>query len=344
MKKSTKIILNLAYWEAYLILLFLTILAGTQGFTTGPDTTYIIKLGIGVALIPGLVSFYVHYDKLYSNFVKTKKYQKLILFSLLTIGGSAIAGLFDISLFFGFDFLMKAGGNSFFGAALMMSVFAGFNGVMGILLRGFIDRFEERKLNEKLEEKNKEMELALVKSKLNPHFLFNTINNIDVLIMKDPGDASVYLNKLSEIMRFMLYETGEDRIQLEKELDYIHKYIALQKLRTSNEDYVSLKVNGKVENIEIAPMLFIPFIENAFKHASNKKAKHAIQIQIDVEKKEILFSCENKYELDLQTESAASGLGNSLIKKRLELLYPGQHDLEIKIENGVYKVILKLSL
>jgi len=225
----------------------------------------------------------------------------------------------------------------------MMTGIAAFNGIMGIMLRGFIERFEEKKRNDELEKKTKEMELALVKSKLNPHFLFNTINNIDVLIMKDPGDASAYLNKLSEILRFMLYDTNEEEIHLNKEIKYIEKYIALQRLRTANEDYVKFTVNGKTEDFKVAPMLFIPFIENAFKHASNKKAKHAIQIHMDVQKKELKFECENKYELDLQTESKDSGLGNTLIKKRLELLYPDQHELKITRESGVYKVMLKLN-
>ncbi len=343
MKKTNKIILNIAYWEAYFIFLFLLILAATQGFKTGPDISYILKLGIGVAVVPAMVSFYVHYGKLFDHFVKPKKYKELILFSLLTALGSAAVGSVDIVLFFGTDFLTQAGGNSFIGSLIMMSGIAAFNGIMGIMLRGFIERFEERKKNEELLEKNKEMELALVKSKLNPHFLFNTINNIDVLIMKDPADASAYLNKLSEILRFMLYDTNEEEIQLSKEIEYIEKYIGLQRLRTANEDYVDFKVNGNIEDCKVAPMLFIPFIENAFKHAGNKKAKHAIQVHMDVEKKELLFQCTNKYELDLQTEIKDSGLGNSLIKKRLELIYPDQHELKITRESGVYQVMLKLN-
>lgn len=343
MKKSTKIILNLAYWEAYVIFLFLFILAATQGFTTGPNLNYILKLGLGVAVVPAAVSFYVHYGKLFDHFVRPKKYKSLILFSLLTALGAATIGSIDIVLFFGTDFLTKTGGNSFIGSLIMMSGVAAFNGIMGILMRGFIERFEENKKNEELLQKNKEMELALVKSKLNPHFLFNTINNIDVLIMRDPGDASAYLNKLSEILRFMLYDTSEEKIKLEKEIEYIRKYIDLQKLRTSNEDYVKFDIVGNTEDFEVAPMLFIPFIENAFKHASNKKAKHAIQILINADKKELTFECQNKYELDLQTEKADSGLGNSLIKKRLELIYPDSHELKIERKEGVYRVLLKLK-
>ncbi len=120
------------------------------------------------------------------------------------------------------------------------------------------------------------MELALVKSQINPHFLFNTINNIDVLISKDAERASAYLNKLSDIMRFMLYETKPAKIPLPKELTYIEKFIELQKIRTTNEHYVNYSIKGDTANFMIPPMLLISFIENAFKYADNKKVENAI--------------------------------------------------------------------
>src|ERR1044071_687955 len=115
------------------------------------------------------------------------------------------------------------------------------------------------------------MELALIKSQINPHFLFNTINNIDVLIAKDSAKASEYLNKLSGILRYMIYETRNEKISLAGELDYIEKYLELQKIRTANPDYVNFQISGEANNLKIAPMILFPFIENAFKHTENKK-------------------------------------------------------------------------
>jgi LytS/YehU family sensor histidine kinase len=205
-------------------------------------------------------------------------------------------------------------------------------------MRGFISWYGDIKLKEDLTKKNFEMELALVKSQINPHFLFNTIHNIDILIEKDAKQASAYLNKLSDIMRFMLYETKTEKIFLARELTYIEEYISLQKIRTSNPDYVHYTVNGEAGNLLIEPMLFIPFIENAFKHSENTKSVNTITIQFDIAPGKIIFSCENHYLKHAKNNPAQSGLGNELIKKRLALLYPGSHTLEVNNANEIYKV------
>ena len=212
------------------------------------------------------------------------------------------------------------------------------NGIIGLVMRGFITSYTDIKLKEDLNKKNYEMELALVKSQINPHFLFNTINNIDVLIQKDSAKASAYLNKLSDIMRFMLYETKTEKILLKQELEYVEKYIDLQKIRTSNLQYVNYNEKGDTGGLMIAPMLFIPLIENAFKHAENKKINNAINISVVIENGKIIFDCENSYSSDTQTKLGHSGLGNELIRKRLNLLYPGKHTLVATDENKIYKV------
>jgi two-component system, LytTR family, sensor kinase len=187
------------------------------------------------------------------------------------------------------------------------------------------------------------MELALVKSQINPHFLFNTINNIDVLINKDPELASKYLISLSDIMRFMLYETKPDRILLSKEIEYIEKFIALHKIRSNNSDYVHFSVTGTSPNLTIAPMLFIPYIENAFKHVSDKKASPAITITIFIEREKIFFTCSNNYKDETTIDIAHSGLGDGLIRKRLQLLYPDKHELVVNTENNIYNVALTID-
>ncbi|HTF28415.1 MAG TPA: histidine kinase, partial [Flavitalea sp.] len=148
----------------------------------------------------------------------------------------------------------------------VMTIIGVISGVVALVIKGFVTWVTEIKLKKALQEKNHEMEMALIKSKLDPHLLFNTINNIDALIIKDAVEASNYLNKLSDIMRFMLYETMADKILLSQEIEYIEKYIALQKIRTANLNYVHFEVFGIIGNRFIAPMVFIPFIENAFKH------------------------------------------------------------------------------
>ena len=196
-----------------------------------------------------------------------------------------------------------------------MTVIGLVTGVVALVIRGFINWFNEKKLKEALKERNHEMEMALIKSKIDPHLLFNTINNIDALIIKDAVEASDYLNKLSDIMRFMLYETMADKILLSQEIEYIEKYIALQKIRTANVSYIHFTVSGNIGEKLIAPMIFIPFIENAFKHTTNKKLENAITVNILVTDTIIKMVCENKFDLEAKVQSKNSGLGNELIQK-----------------------------
>ena len=223
-----------------------------------------------------------------------------------------------------------------------MSINALLNGVIGLVLIGFLTSFREIKLKEELNRKNYEMELQLIKSQIDPHFLFNTLNNIDVLIEKDASKASAYLNKLSDIIRFMLYETKTDRIPLAEELNYIDKYIELCRIRTSNPDYISYSVMGDhPAHLSIAPLVFIPFIENAVKHSESRKGENAVNVNFIIESDKIDFICENKYN-HRKSNNAGHGMGNDLIKKRIALLYPERHELKISDNNGEYKV--KLSI
>ncbi len=216
------------------------------------------------------------------------------------------------------------------------------SGVVALVIKGFITWFNEIKVKKALKEKNYEIEMALIKSKLDPHLLFNTINNIDALILIDAVEASNYLNKLSDIMRFMLYETMAEEIMLSQEIEYIEKYIALQKIRTANVNYVQFAVTGVIGKKLIAPMVFIPFIENAFKHTNNKKLENAITVNIIIREKNIQLICENKFDSRPSVKQRNSGLGNDLIQKRLHLIYPEKHILEVHKTEELYSVNLTI--
>jgi LytS/YehU family sensor histidine kinase len=231
---------------------------------------------------------------------------------------------------------------SFFEEIISMAFIGFVASLMSIIIKIVITWYNEIKVKEELYMRNHQMELALIKSQLDPHFLFNTINNIDVLIQKDAELASEYLNKLSDILRFMLFEAKTEKIALSKEIEYIEKYIALQKIRTSNNNFVNLQIKGNVANQTIPPMLLIPFIENAFKHTSNKKIENAIAISLVIEGKKIFFECENQYN-EHHKSTFTSGLGNDLIQKRIELMYPKKHSLVITNQNNFYKVNLTLT-
>jgi LytS/YehU family sensor histidine kinase len=226
---------------------------------------------------------------------------------------------------------------------MVMSFIASVTGIVALVIKGFITWVDEIKLKEELKWKNHETEMALVKAQLDPHFLFNTLNNIDVLILENAEVASNYLNKLSDILRFMLYETKTDTILLEKEIEYIEKYISLQKIRTSNPTYVNFQITGTPGDKTIAPMVFIQFIENAFKHTYNKKIDHAIDVQLFIENKTIRFVCKNKFDSKRKLNQESNGLGNELIQRRLNLIYPEKHTLELSNHCNLYTVNLTIQ-
>ena len=349
MKKSVITLLHIGYWVVYLFLLLIILLCLTLGtnLKTHPALTN-VRFDIffsTFAITPAILGFYSFYAVLFSKFLARKRILLFFIAAMVTCIVGGITGAFILTVLAWYKIgpgVFADGFNSAITISLIMSIIALLNGVVGLIMKGFISWYEDIKLKEDLNKKNYETELALVKSQLDPHFLFNTINNIDVLIEKDAEMASQYLNKLSDIMRFMLYETKSGYIPLQKELAYIEKYIELQKIRSANPNFVNYTVNGEQYHLMITPMLFIPFIENAFKHAENRKKDNAINIRFNVGDDTITFECENGCSSNNQLSKEYNGLGNDLIKKRLMLLYPGKHTLEINHTINMYKV--KLSI
>jgi two-component system LytT family sensor kinase len=345
MKKSVVVFLHIGYWVMYLSLAALLFLVMNMDKTHVnlhllSRALFFHPFGF-TAIIPALIGFYTFYFLLFDKFLQKKKMAKLFLSAIAVCALSA--AITEIVIYFTFNATVANWGtNDVFGIALLVAFISIVNGTIGLIVKGFINWFNDIKFKLELTQKNYEMELALVKSQINPHFLFNTINNIDVLISKDATRASAYLNKLSDIMRFMLYETKPEKINLSKELTYIEKFIDLQKIRTTNEHYINYSIKGDPANCMIPPMLLISFIENAFKHVENKKVKNAINIHLEIEKEKLMFECENAYDQNTNIIVEQSGLGSNLIKKRLALLYPGKHSLKIINNNGMYKVALSL--
>ncbi len=204
--------------------------------------------------------------------------------------------------------------------------------------------FFNQQMKAELEHRNKTSELALLRSQLNPHFLFNTLNNIDTLIMKDPQKASDSIIKLSEILRSVVYE-NEDLVPLANEVEYLNNYIDLQRLRLKDPDFVQFNVTGNVQQGMIAPMILIPFVENAFKHGIKNVSSPGIMIKLDCGKSYIVFKVRNFInDAVVQNKDARKGVGMANTKRRLELLYPDNYELDIKKTADSYSVKLELKL
>ena len=352
MKKPGVWLLHIGYWLLFALLLltffFFAVYVPAHASPSALHSAGLLswlRLITGFVVVPGLLSFYTFYTILFDRFLGQRRFFAFLLAGGLTAFLSALAGaaLASLPFLFGKAFLFGDGYRSAVVILLLMTMIAWINGIVGAVIKGCLTWYQDIRLKEELHRKNVEAELALVKSQIDPHFLFNTLNNIDVLISSDAAAASAYLNKLSGIMRFLLYETKGDRIALDRELDYLQQYIDLQKIRTSNVNYVSLNVHGLLAGKTIAPMLLLPFIENAFKHTESRKANSKISIDLTVEGDQLIFTCVNTL---IATEycKERGGLGNILIQKRLQLLYPNTHQLSINNDGGFYRVKLELSL
>jgi hypothetical protein len=197
-----------------------------------------------------------------------------------------------------------------------------------------------QRMNE-LQQANLRTELEQLKSQVNPHFLFNTLNNLLVLTKTDPDKASAVLLGLSDLLRYQLYESAAEKILLSKDIRFINNLLELEKIRKNDFSY-ELKVEGNVDNIKLPPFLFIPFVENAVKHGASSVGHSYITVQFHINDGHLHFMTENSKPV-IKT-SVTGGLGLKNITRRLELLYPGDHQLQLTDSKEKYLVNLTLPV
>jgi two-component system, LytTR family, sensor kinase len=187
-------------------------------------------------------------------------------------------------------------------------------------------------------------ELALLKTQINPHFLFNTLNNIYGIARKSENKVvAKSIAKLAEIMRYITYETKEGKIELSREITYIKNYIELQKLKFTSDDNITIdfKVKGEEDNIFIEPMLFLPLVENCFKHGISLQKESKIFLYFQVDSNKIVFNTVNTI-FSSANSPEHSGTGLTNLRKRLDLLYPDKHELLLEKEKDNFHVALTL--
>ncbi|MES2109117.1 MAG: sensor histidine kinase [Bacteroidota bacterium] len=192
-------------------------------------------------------------------------------------------------------------------------------------------------------------ELKFLRTQINPHFLFNTLNNLFSLAQGEGKDkVADKIAKLSGMMRYMIYDSSTESVPLEKEIDYLQDCIALHELRyPRNQVAISFSYPNEaaIAGIQLPPMLLIPFLENSFKHGVYARHNSYIAMEIRIEQKKFIFTCENTDYGDIKKhELEKGGIGLENVKRRLELLYPGRHKLILGPENGIFKVHLEIDL
>jgi len=190
-----------------------------------------------------------------------------------------------------------------------------------------------------------EAELNFLKSQINPHFLFNSLNSVYFLIDKNNVEARGALHKFSDMLRYQLYEMNDDRVSVEKEIQYLEDYIDLQKLRKDDNYLIEFNCSPDVKGFSIEPLLLIPFVENAFKHISHHKDQvNFIKLYFTMAKGEFNFRIENSKEAVEKITEKHSGIGLANVKRRLALLYPDKHRLKISNGIDIFSVALELKI
>jgi two-component system, LytTR family, sensor kinase len=214
------------------------------------------------------------------------------------------------------------------------------------LLGGFIrlaySYFKNQNEKKLLENANLNAEVNFLKAQINPHFLFNTLNGIYSQAHEKSEHTEHTVLKLSELLRYVLYDSGEDKVDLQKDLRYISNYVDLQKMRLSSKVTVNYSISGDPAALTIAPLLLTAFIENAFKHGVSYSMSSVIDIRIIIFEKTLTLTVTNPL---IQSDSfVTGGLGLRNVKRRLELLYPGKHQLDISSNDRLYSVHLTINL
>jgi two-component system, LytTR family, sensor kinase len=189
-------------------------------------------------------------------------------------------------------------------------------------------------------------ELKALKSQVNPHFLFNSLNSIYSLARKNSQNVPQKIVQLSDLMRHIIYESDVDFIPLEKEVEMVKNYIELQNLRTVEKDKINLEIIGEIAGRKIAPLIFLPFVENSFKHGLKGSTKNIfVDIKIEVSGSILNFEIDNsKGKTAATINSKYKGIGIKNVRKRLELIYPNLHSLKISNNENTFKVLLQVQL
>lgn len=337
-KKTFRILQHVLFWVAYLFLS--TFISGSS------NETFTHKLLLTLTSIPiDILVTYFHLYFIIPRYLLTRKYRQFFILFIITFIGIVLVERANF-VYFEYPLFYKDPLPASFNFWRLSSLlYIGIYAYAVVFLAASIKLLKHWTLSQQqrdeLETRNREGEIALLRMQVNPHFLFNTLNNIHALININKDKASDALVMLSDIMRYMLYDTNTKKVPLENEIHYIQSFIELQKLRLINPQIIIFITEGTVDGKFIAPMILIPFVENAFKHANKQNNLHEIHIKIIANDDTLLFESSNAI-AKIYTEqiNKSGGIGLQNVKRRLELIYPDKHELQIKQENDIFTVQL----
>ena len=337
---------HILFWIGYQ--LFWTVLFNSANIFTWSTAITIVVLSIAQA-----TGAYLNIYYFIPSFLRKQHYGRYALGFILCVFISSLLTTFSYQgMYYAVNGSWNVAGDWFRGTypefvGVMVSL--AFTAVVFVMIIKLTkDWLKNQRHTQQLEKEKLETELKFLRSQFNPHFLFNTINSIHFLIRKDPELASDTLAKFSDLLRYQLYECNEARIPLKKEVHYLSNFVALEKLRNSERLSVSLDVSENVNGAQVAPFILMPFVENAFKHASKgKQQDNFIRVSLRQSPQQLQFDVENSKETGAANTREAvyyGGIGLVNVRRRLALLYPQRHTLRIDERDNTYSVHLTLDL
>lgn len=286
-------------------------------------------------------TFYVIAYYLIPKFLYAKKYRQFFVIS----SGIVLVESVGLSFFMYYTFMYKLKPYSGNLLLVFMSAAISIVFIAGILCAAklIVDKIRSDRSTEKIEKQRVESELQYLKAQVNPHFLFNAINSIYFLIKKDPDQAASTLIRLSDLLRFQLYDCTVEKINVEKEIEYLRNFVTLEEIRKGNKTKVDFQVAENLQGFELAPFMLIPFLENTFKYVSNFSGSEN-RIVIKIWREDDFFHAHFFNTTDNLVRNGPGGIGHKNVKRRLELVYPDKHTLNIVERPGTYKVMLSLKI
>jgi sensor histidine kinase YesM len=330
---KNRILQHILFWCLSFLIL-------TNLFKVSAEVKQIDLIYTAIFHIPILLIVYLNLKLLFPVFLEKRKYflYTISVVALISLGSGFYIILFDSwidHIFSGYYFIAYYG---FFDISLYFLIYIFVTSLLK-LARGWFQLQE-------LEKEKTLAELKALKSQVNPHFLFNSLNSIYSLARKNSPTVPEKVIQLSDLMRHVIYNSDDDFILLSKEVEMVRNYIELQNLRTAENEKINFELIGEIEGKKVAPLIFLPFVENSFKHGLKGGAENAfVKIKLEVLGNNLSFEIENSKGKSMETDDFKyKGIGIENVKKRLDLIYPGSYSLNITNGRITYKVILKVQL
>ncbi|MFO0357742.1 MAG: sensor histidine kinase [Sphingobacteriaceae bacterium] len=320
-----RVLYHLAFWSFFILLFW----QQNQDATRQEYVSWYIVLGVAASVV------YVNLYLLFPKYFFKRKYLVYSLFIVSTIGFGALI----------LRFILPSANANFTLPLFQHFINLFFIVVITSSFKFFREYLRKQELLIKVENEQLKTELALLKSQVNPHFLFNTLNNIYGLITQNQNQKAAEITlKLADLMRYLLESSKADKVSLNKEILFIEDYLSLEKIRLSPKTDIIFTVSGNNKELFLAPLLFIPLVENAFKHGLNTISTDSFaHFSLSVQGNELFFEAINSVGKSLEiTEKSGTGLEN--LKKRLQLIYRQKHQLDIEQTANQFKVILHIQL